>query len=1137
MAERQLNPRQLRAVEAEANTVVTAGAGSGKTTVLALRYLRLIREGRARVEEILTLTFTRRAAAEMYDRIHRLLAAEQDNPLIREQLARFDQAQISTLDSFCSQIVRGDCARFGVPRDFRLDADESDRMIRETALEFILARRKTAAMERLLEDFGFDRVWEEVWVSLGRSHISLTDPADFAGLAEIQLRQMRSDLEAALAEWDPIREALLDLDPAAGKSVADAREMAGGIPSSRELLSSGGDPSPEQWRRLAERFYPAETLRMPGGRSEKEDILILKELTGELRRVIPRILGCCTVLAEQDHVRQVSRMAGEFQEILLEQKRRQGLLVFQDLAELAVEILKTNPELRRFYKKRFRYLMIDEFQDNNRLQRDLLYLLAEKEGSEGAGIPAPGDLAPDKLYFVGDEKQSIYRFRGADVSVFKGLARELSSVGGERIDLNTNYRSEPELIRFFNTVFPRVMGEGRRDFEAEFLPLESRPQTEPSGAAVRLFYTDFSDFSPELLSGQEMEALAVARFIRDSVKEGLLPVRKQGILSPADYRDFALLLRSGSNQIYYERFFRYLGIPYEVNDVRSLFLEAPVNDLYSLLQLLVYPEDRESYAAVLRSPLVRLGDDSLTALFLAEDPEISRRPFCAAGEALLLREEDLRKYRKAGELYRSCAAAADREPPGLLLDRIWYGWGYRYTLLTDPGYHNYLEYFDYLSALAEAAEGRGLSLASFLDEIRPLLGQNEKLPELTVMKPPVQGVRIMTIHASKGLEFPVTILGDCGNTGRGSLSGGAPCLFSRETGLSLRLTGLSGKEKTEMGNPVYARAAEDEEEREMAELKRLLYVGMTRSESHLILAGRHTRRNRKTEKSLLNLFLSGFGWEPGTELSEVPELQDILVPMKTVSRQDLRREFAARTRRAPRETLGLLSALPVYLRQVREDSFGVTRYLALHEEPGNGQGGVSPRTGGTAGQGELFDLPEGERLPSLKCDSLLAERGWETLFGSLCHLLLEEELRGIRKPGLRENLLIPLEEKEARLLLEEAERLKALFLETELARKLKGADRLEPEVSFLLRRQEPEGPLYLRGQIDLLAVFGSGELWVTDFKTDREKLPAAHEAQLAVYREAAESLDISLSPPPGGWRIRSFLCYLRDGSVHEVFPD
>ncbi|MBI9102775.1 MAG: UvrD-helicase domain-containing protein [Spirochaetales bacterium] len=1131
MAEKRLNPSQQRAVDINVNGVITAGAGSGKTTVLALRFLRLVKEKRARVDEILTLTFTRKAAAEMYSRIHKHFTDNQDDEVVREELGRFDLAQISTLDSFCSQIVRGDCARYGIPEDFRLDKPESDRMIQETAMAFLLEFKNDPSMERLLEEYGFKRVLEAVWYPLGGNVVSLAAPKDFTAMAEAQFEATENKISKFLELLLNNNVIISDFNPAAGKAIGAFQEKMAGLDWEKAF-------SEQAFNLLGEAFADLGSIRMPG-RVAKPDLVAFKDLFFELRPVLIQAAGYCSVLGNREHIYRTAELAKEFQDRLIRKKRSSGLLTFHDVMELAVEILKNNLKLRHHFKNRFKYIMIDEFQDNNQLQKDLLFLLAEEEESETPGMPGVEELSSEKLYFVGDEKQSIYRFRGADVSVFKGLSNELESCGGEKISLDTNYRSEPGLIDFFNEIFPSIMGSGVEEYEAGFQPLGSREANLGMAPHIKLFYSGDNSGESSIPSG-ELEAFYISRYIKERVEARDLEVFREGRAQPAGYDDFAVLFRSGSNQFVYEKYFRNMGIPYDVSDVRSLFMEAPANDIYALLQLAIYPEDRSAYGALLRSPFINLGDDSMIRLILDEEG----LPFSPDSDRLLLREDDRIKFASGRELYQGVLARADRNSLLELIRWIWYDRGYRFTLLKNPSYHHYLEYYDYLSALARSADERGVTLAGFLDEIRPNLGQNKKLDELTILKREVSGVRIMTVHASKGLEFPVTILADCGSVGRSGGEKGAPFFFHPEMGISLRLQDENGKG---LGNPVYAELEKEEKARELAEMKRLLYVALTRSECHLILAGRHTAKNQSGLNTLLNLFLSGFGWQPKTDPMIIPGLDGIIEEMKPVSREDSFRLMRGVKAIDGLSALNLYEDTRVEVRQIPLREYGVTGWI--HSlEGGFQEDAPKRRTKSDSAFGqqafdwmdeEVEEAPDSrEELPALVSDDLIQDKELETRFGTLCHIIMEEMWGGVVIPGRKESLLDDLSETEAGQLIKDGETICGYFFAAPFAHELKSNFTLETEISFLMKKDD----VLLRGQIDLLARARVGnETRVIDFKTDKVKKPEEHHAQLELYAEAVRGIEGyerfsegSAGSVDSNPLIRAFLCYLRDGSVQEI---
>ena len=448
--------KQAEAIRVGNNAVVMAGAGSGKTAVISERYCRLLETADIGVERILALTFTQRAAAEMYERIYNRLRRTAG---LRKHLQSFEQAQISTLDSFCGEILRHSSDRFGLPQDFRYDEQAAARLAERTSLDFLLEKLDLPAVQELLHIHGFEILWKALFSDLARNHLHLPGDTDFQAMAGVQSDRCRADLAAELEVSSGLIAELRRL-PARTPSICRTQEVLANFDEIRPELEAG------HHARAAEHLNRLK-LTKPGGRGG-EDIQRLKSLIDELRPGLARLSTLAATLAKEQTLREVFSLLGEFAQRFNENKRTLGLVTFQDAAELAVQALIRDKALRQFYKSRYRYIMIDEFQDNNRLQKELLFLLAEKLGSHNQGVPPAWDLEPDKLFFVGDEKQSIYRFRGAEVAVFKTLHEELGSSGGRTIALDRNYRSGSGLIGLVNSVFSVVMADAQADYEARY---------------------------------------------------------------------------------------------------------------------------------------------------------------------------------------------------------------------------------------------------------------------------------------------------------------------------------------------------------------------------------------------------------------------------------------------------------------------------------------------------------------------------------------------------------------------------------------------------------------------------------------------------------------------------------------------
>ena len=535
-------------------------------------------------------------------------------------------------------------------------------------------------------------------------------------------------------------------------------------------------------------------------------------------------------------------------------RRREKTLTFRDVARLSLDALESDPDLRRHYRDLFRFVMIDEFQDDDELQKRVLFLIAGLEDKPREGSRA---ASSDRLFFVGDEKQSIYLFRGADVSVFRRLAEELSSRGATEngaiaptageLPLSLNFRSEPGVIDMINAIFPTVMAArdaegGREDFEARFEPLESRKPT--PGVLPRLVYLELprvsegdagTEGSPgktdELRSSAEAEAWEIARIVRDAVEGGSLLVadRRTGAARKARYEDFAVLLRSTGNQVHFEKYFRFFGVPYGSENACGLFSEAVACDLYYALRLAIYPEDRNALAAFLRSPFAGLSDDALVRVLTREADRSASLGAGPPPETLdLLREGERLAWARGAATMRILSAMADRAPICACLAFLWFETGYRDALLLDPIASAFEEHFELVHSLGVGADSRGASLSAFVAELEPLVGRPDKL-EIELPRESSRGVRIMTIHKSKGLEFPVVIVPQANNVGR-DRGARDPWYWEDELGPTFPPPPSAASRSR---NAFYEIAKERRAAMEGAELKRLLYVALTRAESHI----------------------------------------------------------------------------------------------------------------------------------------------------------------------------------------------------------------------------------------------------------------------------------------------------------------
>jgi ATP-dependent helicase/nuclease subunit A len=1165
----ELNSEQLAAATANQNVVAAAGAGSGKTKVLAARYAWLIIEQGYRVEEILTLTFTNKAVSEMYSRIYRLLAGRQDNRRAREALEDFHKAQICTLDSFCAAIARAASRRYGISPDFTSDNAGVRDLALDLALPFVLDRRENPALQALMADKKIRTVADELFAETMLRHSPISRPLDFSAFMRVQGEEL-------LRTWNrETRQAALLVKTAAGelenitktstalykelKQLLCAGDGTPAVPDIAPLLryffngnAQGENEAHEHAQRQARdaisRYFSflfrLKSVSLRGG----NEFALIKETIQELRNSVYGALeSIASAALGAEITASVFPLLDEFQRLFSRKKRESGMLTFTDIAHLAVDALSAYPDLRQAYKDAVKMVMIDEFQDNNRLQRDLIFLLAESPQRQEAGIPPIEELCPDKMFFVGDEKQSIYRFRGADVSVFRSLADSLArNSRAVSLSLRYNYRSSPALIAAFNRIFGGPGDSGRNTggvflpdaentapFEARYepvMPSREISEAERNRPALRFCFLDEGGIpqgDSSYLSSAETEAAFIALTIRDMTARGELVQERNGnavSARPCAYTDFAVLERSYAYQHFLEKQFKLFGVPFNAGRPAGLFNDAPINDLCSYLRVLLYPGDRLAYAALLRSPFARLSDAALAACMLCG----SSAPFDAAAVPLIPPDEQER-YLQCGERYERLRKDITTLPLTALVSRLWYDEGCRYETLWSESSQVYGELFDLFFEIARDMDDRGKSLVDFIDCLDALASREEKPDDMDIPSESGGGVRIMSIHKSKGLEFPVVFVYRCGGGGRNRVNTNA-VYFHEKWGVTLNLPqpeAIPGNS----GNYFFKAQEDEERQKETAELRRLLYVAMTRAESALFLTASLPKQTKdEAEDAPADDAASAADFiktrlrqlAAKNEAKPVSSFVDLLLPalcaegeqpfafevIPPYSRDELRR-LGRRPGGAP------LS--------MREAALGARAFY------GQARIITTPPPVPRSIQASALRYPPGGEDAALETETapdalnaLLQKAGLDAAgFGTIAHACVEAKFTG-RPALIPPGLLAVIDEGLLSQVKAEAAVMAEGFFNSALGALAAQPVRREAEFPFLT---VTGNSITISGKMDLLFE-AEGCIYVVDFKTDRVEAPERHAAQLAVYARAAGDIF--------GMPVRVWLFYLRSGRAVEL---
>jgi ATP-dependent helicase/nuclease subunit A len=746
------NREQLRAIEEPGVVFVSAGAGTGKTTVIVERFCRAVCERGLDVDSILVITYTERAAGELRGRIRRRL-----HELGRHDLARdLDAAWISTIHGFCHRLLKAHPFAAGIDPRFRVVDDSQGRVLRGEAFREALEEFCKGGDEerlRLLASYGgkrLRRMLTGVHETLRSSGLDLQLEAPGDPQLEARIEELR--IAARALQSEQAAQALRLLEPS---------------------------PSPETLLDLAELSDRSEAA----------------EAYEEARLAVEQ--AALEALAARDR-EQLQELLLAYDRAYRAAKDRESALDFEDLQLLARELLRDNEEIRERESWRFKSIMVDEFQDTNRLQCELVDLLAREDA---------------ELFFVGDEFQSIYRFRHADVEVFRERREQVGGV----LALTQNYRSRPEVLDVINHLFAA-------DFGETFQPLDAAGRfSDPAfGAAVELLVTDKASYAETGTHWRQAEARHIAARVRALVDTG-----------EAAPGEIVLLFAAGTDARLYEEELRALGLPTFRATGRDYYHQQQVVDLLAYLRLLHNRYDDEALVTVLASPFVGASNDALVLLRRAAP----KRPLFAGLEKGMpegLSATDLRLFEAFKQRFDRLAIQAPALSLERLCEQIVCAHDYDLAVLAQwDGRRRYAN-LRKLARLARSYEElRGPDVQGFVRFVaeQDAVGASEL--EAVAEEEGTDVIRLLTIHSAKGLEFKVVVVADAGRDRGRHDADEILCLPDGRLGFRVAEPS-TGKR---LSTSEYESVKTAEQDAEGAERLRLYYVAMTRAIDRLIVSG------------------------------------------------------------------------------------------------------------------------------------------------------------------------------------------------------------------------------------------------------------------------------------------------------------
>jgi ATP-dependent helicase/nuclease subunit A len=810
-----LTEAQIRAATAPGSVAVTAGAGTGKTHLLTERYLHHLREDGMSPLQIVAVTFTERAAAELRARIREAVGKAKDCP--PGWLPELEAAQISTIHALAARICRDHYDLAGIPADFRVLDEQEGAIWRAehfaTALEQIPLESfvripfslMSAAMRLFLADP--DSAEKALGCDAG-SWCDFVTAARAGAWAKLRASEQWRSAGAMLGNEGPpgdLIEAQRAMARAAWSAIENGEAPDGHLPALCGITLRGG--SAKKW---GEETFTA----MKGFLTTLRDLVKGSQslLTLELNAADERIAELLPTLRDAFAIVQAE---------LTEAKLRARVLDFNDLEHYALKILR-QPAAQEFYALRWKAFLVDEFQDTNPVQGELIDLLTRHA----------------RITVVGDEQQSIYGFRRADVQVFATHRERVVETGGQTHELSVTFRAHEELIVGLNRIFAPVLNELHR-------PMTAERRTSPHpGPHITAFHIESEERVAKSAS-QRVEAHHLTQQIASWLREGLLVHDKStGQLRALRPGDVAILSRAWNSLDYYADALAAEGIPAVHAGGGDLLAVREVQDAVALLRFLSDEEDDLALVAVLRSPYFAVSDRDLHqfANTLGRShwwPKLNQStpPALARPVAVLQQVSDAR----AGATPRQLLQMADALT------------GYNAVIANLPNAARRLADLRRFSELLSQWERSGFDDAfGVWRNLRTLMQAEVELP-----RPPLDAgdaVSLMTIHAAKGLEWPIVVVPDLARQTR---SDHRPVKLDPEIGVAFNLD-----PDDELKPAIYTAIGLRQQEREAAEARRVLYVALTRARDRLLLSA------TKDSGGALDLLLPGLA-AAGVELQAI----------------------------------------------------------------------------------------------------------------------------------------------------------------------------------------------------------------------------------------------------------------------------
>jgi len=814
--------RERAAQDISESYIIEAAAGTGKTTVLVTRIINLIKAGEARLEEIVAITFTEKAAAELKVKLRQELeralpneANSDEYQRISEAISDLERMQVTTIHSFCASLLRERPVEAGLDPNFEVADDLTSSIVQA-------------------------EVWEE-WLE---KQMDANDPAlRRAVLIGITHKQIYEMSKSMLENYDvlkylPSPQPPEDLEKAIGQFVKAFEEGVESLNHLKQYCKDAQDKAILTIEELNEKLRKLESIPV----REERERFISKEISigssnkgnktnwkpdHQLKRVREHFSSILENLDEtkatiaDSVVAALAERLTDYIKAYEQAKRERNLLDFNDLLMIARSLLKEHPQVRKYFRDRYKFLLVDEFQDTDPLQAEIVFFLSEEEKGK-AKEWKDVRVSPKRLFLVGDPKQSIYRFRRADIEMYEEAKKRM---GEDRLlNISQNFRCAPSIVRVVNRIFQDLIKPPEDgQYQPGYVPLHfgRRKGTVPPEHGIVLLYPPRNE-NIVLESADDCrlwESRCIASFIQKLVSEEKWQVWDDSDQSfrPIMFKDIAILMRTYTPLNPLEEALRSYEVDYRVVGGKYFYKRQEVQQLLAVLQAIDNPNDKVALVATLRSPFFGISDEELF-MFHARGGNLNYLQE-AQGTAL---EQPFHLLRELHEMRNQASVAAP-------LKRFYEATSGLVLFLLKPQGEQRVANLMKIGDVARALDERGmLSFRGFVHWLSERREEEAEEEEPPTLERGDNFVRLLTIYRAKGLEFPVVILADLAHK-----AGGREDFIIDRNGERIAIK--VGDKKNRFWTRNYEEMSEWEEKRGEAEERRVLYVGMTRARDFLVL--------------------------------------------------------------------------------------------------------------------------------------------------------------------------------------------------------------------------------------------------------------------------------------------------------------